>query len=201
VIGCDLHNEPHGPATWGDGSMTTDWRLAAERAGNAILSVNPDLLIIVEGVEVAGGKSYWWGGNLRNAGAYPVRLKVANRLVYSPHDYPKTVWNQSWFSDPSYPANLAPLWDETWGYLAKNNIAPVLLGEFGTNNVDPSDKTWFVTIANYLKTNNLSFTFWSLNPNSGDTGGLLNTDWQTVNQGKQDVLAPLQAPMLPTTTP
>jgi endoglucanase len=40
VVGADLHNEPHGvsgdpsqTATWGDGSMTTDWRLAAERAG------------------------------------------------------------------------------------------------------------------------------------------------------------------------
>lgn len=30
VIGIDLHNEPHGPATWGDGSVN-DWRLAAER--------------------------------------------------------------------------------------------------------------------------------------------------------------------------
>ncbi|HZC79872.1 MAG TPA: cellulase family glycosylhydrolase, partial [Ktedonobacterales bacterium] len=30
VIGADLHNEPHGQATWGDGNMTTDWRLAAE---------------------------------------------------------------------------------------------------------------------------------------------------------------------------
>src|SRR4029079_12715287 len=39
VIGADLHNEPHGPATWGDGG-SNDWRLAAERAGNAILAVN-----------------------------------------------------------------------------------------------------------------------------------------------------------------
>src|SRR5919197_3922091 len=41
VIGADLHNEPHGPngSTWGTGSMTTDWRLAAERAGDAILPI------------------------------------------------------------------------------------------------------------------------------------------------------------------
>ena len=37
VIGADLHNEPRGEATWGDGNRATDWRLAAERAGNAIL--------------------------------------------------------------------------------------------------------------------------------------------------------------------
>ena len=33
VIGFDLHNEPHGSATWGDNNTATDWRLAAERAG------------------------------------------------------------------------------------------------------------------------------------------------------------------------
>src|SRR5712691_11901137 len=37
VIGADLHNEPHGPATWGDGNPLTDWQAAAERAGNAVL--------------------------------------------------------------------------------------------------------------------------------------------------------------------
>ena len=37
-VSTDLHNEPHGPATWGDGNTANDWRLAAERAGNAILA-------------------------------------------------------------------------------------------------------------------------------------------------------------------
>src|SRR5215469_7919836 len=37
VIGADLHNEPHDPATWGDGNPATDWRLAAEHAGDAVL--------------------------------------------------------------------------------------------------------------------------------------------------------------------
>src|SRR5689334_12825998 len=37
VVGADLHNEPHGTATWGDGVSSTDWRLAAQNAGNAIL--------------------------------------------------------------------------------------------------------------------------------------------------------------------
>jgi len=60
VIGADLHNEPHGPATWGSGDVATDWRLAAERAGNAILKVNPDWLIIVQGVQEYQGDTYWW---------------------------------------------------------------------------------------------------------------------------------------------
>ena len=67
IIGADLANEPHGPATWGDGNPATDWRMAAERAGNAILAVNPDWLIIVEGIEQYHGDWYWWGGNLEGA--------------------------------------------------------------------------------------------------------------------------------------
>src|SRR5450759_2574786 len=70
VIGFDLRNEPHtngpGPwtlkaylsrgATWGPyngvDDPATDWRLAAERAGNAVLAANPHLVIFVEGVQL-----------------------------------------------------------------------------------------------------------------------------------------------------
>lgn len=196
VIGVDLHNEPHGAATWGDGVAATDWRLAAERAGNAVLAVNPDLLVFVEGVEHAGGAAYWWGGNLRSAGAAPVRLSVPNRLVYSAHDYPSTVFAQPWFSDPAYPANLPAVWDATWGYLVKQGIAPVWIGEFGTRDQTTSDQQWLATMTSYLGANGVNFAFWCLNPDSGDTGGILQDDWITVNQDKQALLAPLLAPTL-----
>lgn len=70
VIGIDLHNEPHDPACWGCGDTTKDWRLAAQRGGNAVLSVNPDLLVLVEGVQTFNGVSGWWGGNLMGVGQY-----------------------------------------------------------------------------------------------------------------------------------
>ena len=127
VIGFDLHNEPHDPATWGDGNMATDWRAAAERAGNAILEINPELLIIVEGIQTYDTNNYWWGGNLRGARSNPVRLNVANRLVYSAHDYPASVSDQTWFHDPGYPTNLPGVWDAAWGFLVKNDVAPVWL--------------------------------------------------------------------------
>jgi endoglucanase len=201
IIGADLHNEPHDPACWGCGDTTLDWRLAAERAGNAILAINPNWLIIVEGVQTAGGASYWWGGNLRNAGAQPVVLNVPNRVVYSPHDYQLDVANQTWFSDPTYPANLPPLWGATWGYLRVQNIAPVLLGEFGSRLDDTSDQQWFSTMINYLGStsangaNDFSWTWWSWNPNSGDTGGILADDWLTVNANKDTPLNAIKMPI------
>ncbi|BDI34548.1 endoglucanase [Capsulimonas corticalis] len=196
VIGCDLHNEPHSPSTWGDGSQTTDWRLAAQRCGDAIQAINPHLLIFVEGIEQFNGDGYWWGGNLEGVASAPVQLNVANQLVYSVHDYPSTVGSQPWFSDPSYPSNLPGVWDKHWGYIAKQNIAPVWIGEFGTLDQTTSDQQWFSSIASYIAANQLSFTYWCWNPNSGDTGGILQDDWNTVNTNKQSVLQPLLAPLI-----
>jgi aryl-phospho-beta-D-glucosidase BglC (GH1 family) len=193
VIGADLHNEPHGRATWGSGQTTTDWRLAAQRAGNRILAANPDWLIIVEGVESVNGQSYWWGGNLRNAGSYPVTLNVPNKVIYSSHDYATSVFNQSWFSAPDYPANLPGVWDANWGYLLKGNIAPVLIGEFGTRYTSSVDQVWLRELVKYIGDNGASFTYWCWNPNSGDTGGILKDDWTTVDTVKQAVLTPLLA--------
>lgn len=204
IIGADLHNEPHDPACWGCGDSTIDWRLAAERAGNEILSVNPDWLIFVEGVQSYNGDYYWWGGNLSGAGQHPIRLSVPGRLVYSAHDYPASVFAQSWFNDPDYPNNLPALWDARWGYLHKNNIAPVLLGEFGTKLQTASDRLWFDALIKYLGTGagSINWTFWSWNPNSGDTGGILMDNWNTVDQEKHEKLLPIQFPFFnPTAAP
>jgi hypothetical protein len=38
--------------------------------------------------------------------------------------------------------------------------------------------------------NTCSWTFWSWNPNSGDTGGILLSDWVTVHQAKYNLVSP-----------
>jgi len=195
VIAFDLHNEPHANASWGDGVEATDWRLAAQRAGNAILAVHPDALILVEGIETYANNYYWWGGNLRGAMTAPIELAAPGHVIYSPHEYPASLYMQPWFSDPTYPANLAALWDTTWGNLAAS--APVLVGEFGTKLQLELDKQWLGALVQYIQARGLSFTFWALNPNSGDTGGILRDDWITVDQEKLGYLAPALAPLVP----
>lgn len=194
VIGADLHNEPHAPACWGCGDTTKDWRLAAQKAGNAVLAVNPNWLIIVEGVDIFNGDGYWWGGNLEGVAQFPVQLNVANRLVYSPHDYPADVASQPWFSDPTFPNNMPGIWETHWGFIQKQNIAPIMLGEFGTTLATSQDSQWLGALTSYLGTgvNGISWTYWSWNPNSGDTGGILKDDWLTVNQNKQAFLTPIE---------
>jgi endoglucanase len=193
VIGADLHNEPHGAASWGTNNLATDWRLAAERAGNAILKVNPHWLIIVEGVEgnVEGKPgNYWWGGNLSGVAQYPVRLEISNQLIYSPHDYGPGVHMQSWFSDLHYPYNLESVWDSQWGYIHKQGIAPILIGEFGgrETSMQTLEGIWQNTLVDFIENNQMYWTYWSLNPNSGDTGGLLLDDWQQWDDSKQFML-------------
>ena len=201
VIGFDLHNEPHGTACWGCGNSAVDWQAAATRAGNAVLSVNPKLLIIIEGVEKQSADSYtWWGSGLAGVRAKPVKLSVPNRVVYSPHDYPASVYNQKWFAASNYPNNLPAVWDANWGYIAKSGIAPILLGEFGTKLETSSDKQWLKTLVSYLGSTGMSYAYWSFNPNSGDTGGLVKDDWTTPQTAKLAALAPILTARAPVAT-
>jgi endoglucanase len=204
VIGADLHNEPHGPATWGGGGAT-DWAAAAERAGNAVLAANPNWLIFVEGIEAYNNQYYWWGGNLMGVKDRPIEFDIPGRLVYSAHDYPNSIYGQPWFNDPAFPNNLPSKFDQMWGYIYKQNIAPVYLGEFGSKLTDPKDVAWLDKMQAYLSGDfdangttdiasgkqGIHWTWWSWNPNSGDTGGILKDDWTSVHQNKVAELQPL----------
>ncbi|MBI4509929.1 MAG: glycoside hydrolase family 5 protein [Deltaproteobacteria bacterium] len=199
VVAFDLDNEPHDEATWAEGEPTRDWRAAAERCGNAILKVNPDALIVVEGVEEYKGKSTWWGGNLAGARSQPIRLTDPKKLVYSPHEYGPEVFAQSWFSSPDYPSNMKAIWDEHFGFIADSKLGHVLVGEFGIRDRDAHGGkayTWFTEFMKYGGSR-FSWTYWCWNPNSGDTGGILKDDWVSVNDWKVDVLKPHLAPLIP----
>jgi len=204
VIGFDLENEPHGKAvdkgsTWGTGASATDWNTAAQKCGNAILAVNPDVLIIIEGVEQYEGKTYWWGGNLRGVKKHPIVLSKPEKLVYSPHEYGPEVFQQPWFFESSFPSNMTAIWDEAFGFIAKENIAPLFIGEFGISSLDSYEGkagTWIKKFTAYMAAHSYSWTFWALNPNSGDTGGMLSNDWTTVVQWKVDQVKALCAPLV-----
>jgi endoglucanase len=200
VFAFELHCDLRGPATWGDGIPDTDWRAAAERAGNAILEVNPDLLIIVNGVQNAAGTSYVRGGNLSAARDAPIRLSRPQRLVYGAADYPYDALEAKdgvpaggypWLTDAAFPANLPSVWDARWGYLVREGIAPVVLTSFGSRYELPDDRQWLDAIVSYLKGREMGFAYWSLNPSSVGTDGLLEDDYATPKQEKYDALGPL----------
>lgn len=195
VIGADLKNEPHGKARWGNNLQATDWRLAAERCGKAIQAVNSNWLIVVEGVGNVPEQNqwYWDGGNLQGVKQNPVRLTISKKVVYSPHEYGAGVYNQPWFSDPTFPNNMPTRWETGFNYIVTQQIAPVLIGEFGGRKVDSSSKEgiWQRRFVDFIAQKGLSFTYWSWNPNSADTGGILLDDWKNIDAGKQQLLSKL----------
>lgn len=192
VIGIDIKNEPHGVATWGTGNPATDWKIASEKASNRILAVAPEMLIFVEGIEdnpTCSTYGHWWGGNFEPLKCYPLNIP-ADRLVLSPHVYGPDVYNQTYFNDPNFPNNLPAIWDLHFGQFSPQYA--VVIGEFGGkygHGGDPRDVVWQNKIVDYLIQKNMRSSFyWSWNPNSTDTGGILQNDWQTVWQDKVDLL-------------
>src|SRR5439155_8800865 len=164
--------------------------------GNAVLSANSNLLIIVEGVDCYSGDCDWWGGNLEGVSRYPITLNVSNRLVYSAHDYGPNLYQQSWFNSSTSFSSLSSVWNKFWGYINANHIAPALIGEFGTGNnasgiqsVTPgSQGQWFESLVNFLQNNpSLNWTYWALN--GEDSYALLDNQYDStpassLNQGE-----------------
>ncbi len=189
-IGIDLKNEPHGSATWGTGNKNTDWNLAAERAGSKVLSVNPDILIFVAGIGnsslCSGDIGHSWGGNFEPVNCMPISQTAIpkNKLVYTPHVYGPEVFFHSYFADPNFPYNMPLIWDKHFGFLKDAGYA-VAIGEwggrYGTASGEIKEIQFLDKLTEYFINKRICNSFyWSLNPNSGDTGGVLEDDWNSV---------------------
>lgn len=200
LIGYDLKNEPHGKgqegaqaAKWDGSTDENNWAYAATRCADAILDVNPHALIFIEGVEqsLSGAMpgdywgmpdrldnspyiGAWWGGNFRGAREYPIKPKHGtSQIVYSPHDYGPSVYAQTWFDkDFTTQTLLDDYWYDTWAYINAEDIAPELIGEWGGHMDGKENQKWMTLLRDYMIDNHINHTFWCLNTNSGDTGGL-----------------------------
>ena len=174
VIGFDLDNEPLGVGSnnattlnWGFGGPTDIWQMYTT-VGNALLKVNPHLLIICEGPQ-----TYNWNppngmadngpeGDLSAVGGFngtpakPVVLKRPNQVVYSVHEYGPEVDD---YGANEQTATLIPHMNADWGYLVTQNIAPVWIGEMGSNLDNTVEQLWAQGIVDYM------------NGKYGDAGG------------------------------
>jgi endoglucanase len=216
VIGIDLKNEPHDEATWGTGNIATDWNQAAERGAKVVLAEAPGWLIFVEGIQnnpiCSSTEPHLWGENLEPLACTPLNIPP-DRLVLAPHTYgPDVAPGIPAFSAPDYPRNLSANWERDFGRYQQQGYA-LVLGEFGGKygDGDPRDKLWQDALVAYLNTKGIRGGFyWSLNPNSRDTGGLLLDDWTTWRSDKLALLQrlwsgtgapPVIGPLLPPLPP
>jgi endoglucanase len=192
VVGVDLRNEPrrsNGKApTWGTpvgGDAALDWRAAAQRAGNAVLGRNANLLIVVEGLNYAA--------DLTGVFNAPIELAVPGRLVYAAHDY--VFYHNGLASASALHTDLG----NKWGYIiaqGKPYTAPVWVNEFGTCHTasdcvasSSGAGLWFDSLRQYLVNGDMDWAYWALNgtQSTGDTRtlgaedsyGILNSQWST----------------------
>jgi aryl-phospho-beta-D-glucosidase BglC (GH1 family) len=211
IIGADVKNEPHGSfsetefAKWNETTDADNFKHFAETAGKRILAINPNLLIFVEGTAVYPKDDVswtstnkddwyntWWGGQLRGVAKHPIDLGAnQDQLVYSPHDYGPLVFEQPWFTGTWDATTLErDVWDPNWLYIHKQEIAPLLIGEWGGFMDGGRNEKWMVALRDLIARYRLHHTFWVLNPNSGDTGGLLGNDWVSWDEAKYALLKP-----------
>lgn len=221
VIGYDIFNEPgkqagsvtfEQGAVWGGGGPK-DFAALAELTGNILHEINPEGLVVVEGVMqdprgprlfgMGPALPYGPGGNLCGVRERPIQLRNPNHLVYQIHDYDFDggkwpAW--MWFFLADTPAACRSVWDQAFGFIAKEKIAPVFVGEFGTNNgtnqhhpayaYTDSDTPeamgkWFTYLTDYIYENNLSWAYWPMNGVKAPAGafegyGLMTPDGKGV---------------------
>jgi len=177
LLGIDIKNEPHGNITW------NQWGKVVNETMEHILFRYPDYkgVFFVQGIQ---GKDGCWGGNFQGL---TTQLNLQGQsIVFSPHTYGVSVLG-----------DIALDYDEdnfhSWfGFLVEKFDCVIILGESGGFFIG-DDMYWHFRYANYLKKINQTSTFyWSLNPDSDDTHGLLNDDWTTFNNAKLHFLDDLQ---------
>jgi len=175
VVGADLRNEVRG--LWG--TMTWEkWATAAEKAGNRLLAMRSDWLIIVEGTSSAN--------DLTGVRERPVVLNVADRVVYSAHVYAWSGWGSlgGSFSRRSY-SSFATAVRQSWGYLLDEDLAPVWVGEFGSPHLpNAGDLNYWDNLMRYLQSVDADFAYWAINPRKPhddeyESYSLVGDDWQT----------------------
>lgn len=211
VVGAELRNELRADTRdgltpyWGSSGtadLNRNWHAAAQLAGNAVLSVNRNLLVIVDGLNYAT--------DLQGVYRHPLQLNTRDRVVYAAHDYAQ---DQSLRSYQAFSSKLG----NDWGFILEQGkpfTAPVWVSEFGTCTLPASSACganagrYFAYVRRYLQDASIDWAYWPLNGTDAtctslaphacahrgfgarETFGLLDTSWQhTSNPG---IVASLQ---------
>ena len=188
VAAMDLKNEPR-PArvgwrtltpTWGDGRRA-DFAAMYTATGNLIHRINPDVLIMCDGLGYAS--------DLTGVAAHPVRLDHPGMVVYGRHDYP-------WFHADHQPreAFFGQL-KAAAGYIMDAQIAPVWVGEFSTDTRslanfglsavtqprEARNAAWWRNMYAWLTAADVDWCWWGLNPThargTNPETGRMHFDW------------------------
>jgi len=181
LMGIDIKNEPHGGITWSEWERyCTD---TIRRVRDEVKSFKG--LFFVEGVQAVMAYPSPWGGSFNDIRSSSP-LVNDSKVVFSPHVYGVSVRGSVALSEDRR------TFHQWFGFLKDLYENPIVLGEVGGLFVG-DDKTWHLRLRDYLLDVGINDAFyWCLNPDSIDTGGILQDDWTTLNQHKIEFLDVLQ---------
>lgn len=179
LLGIDVQNECHGSTTWDEYSVFIN---------DFVSHINNKYptfpgLIFVEGIQDVYDAA--WGGSFA---LIDNKINYDKKIVFSPHVYGPSVRGSYANSDN------AENFERWFGFLSNKYDNAIIIGEYGgTYTLNPDDYAWHNRLIEYLiNTNKRNTFYWCLNPNSGDTKGVLNDDWTTPNNDKLILLDKLQ---------
>ncbi len=203
VVAADLRNEvrpqrgrfipfPKNP-NWGRKNRR-DWHKYATLAGNSVHRINPNLLIVVEGINA---QSRWFVKlkfpHLLPIIKRPVLLNVPNKLVYEIHNYSFS-WSKSNLARPKKQVRYSDLttmqrlehYEKYWGFVTNKNFehrTPVILGEFGCSGDSDNDKEWLKDLSEYIKNKQIGFCWWTLEEDLLSKGsyGIMNSSMDKID--------------------
>ena len=210
VLIVDLLNEPDNYGIqW---SRLGDMYLTAM---DAIEAKSPGTVFAIEGTGQSGLQVNWGDGfateRIESLGLSDPRQffnsllskPYRNRVILSPHIYPPSVtYNYNAVTGDTLYDRLSTSFGSkmTQGYCAGSTCQkfPVAIGEFGSKFVQQIDLTSMRDLARYLNNQGSAddgkhnpidnWFYWSWNANSGDTGGLVDDSWISLQWNKIDYL-------------
>lgn len=192
ILGADLINEPWA-SSWNDkADDPQNWKNAAEALSNTIHKLCPSWLLFIEGVGNPAGKckGCFWSENLRVIQDIPPRVNRMSKIVLSPHVYGPGVFMQDYFKTDNFTEKMPQIWDQHFGQCSNVTGIATVIGEWGgTFDEQNQDANWQRKFFSYIKEKELSFFYWCLNPESEDTGGLLQADWKTPVSSKLSLIS------------
>lgn len=212
VLGADLHNEPHQLewSAWAE--------LAENAGNHILSRAPHWLIFVEGVATHNGQSYWWGGelsGVSDRPVRLSIPGRLAYSVHEYGQSVGAQPWLAKDNAVPAnWPMNLYGVWRQHWGFIFEQNIAPVWIGEVGGKfGVDGNgdvvnshnaqyERQWIYHLQHYMAghfTGNndqyltgaqkgMSFAYWSLNPNSGDTGGILEDDWTTPQTFKLELI-------------
>ncbi|MEU1283237.1 cellulase family glycosylhydrolase [Kitasatospora sp. NPDC005856] len=198
VVGADLRNEVRRDTwddpNWGMGDAHDEYA-AFEEAGNRILQADPDMLVVMEGINWYGIPAAGFSHGrpmLTPVATLSNTLVRSDKLVYAAHFYAYTgpantgaAGGLGATSDPRYqdftPEQLAQVVDQEALFVTRSGqhfTAPVWISEFGAagrGSTNTKEQAWFDRFTDILAANDTDFAVWPLV--GWQSGGVPNDNW------------------------